>query len=144
MGIDDSGLLLISPAKKQPAAIASRSWDGCTKQGEGGEPDSHSESKYMVLKVFREQVLCSASKPLLSFQLDSSAGAVHTQTQGFCQDRHTILQVRIEKTEKRKDILYVFLVYNIKYRYGSVSSANTLNELNFETDMSFALKKNKL
>lgn len=36
MGIDDSGLLLISPAKKQPAAMASRSWDGCTKEGEGG------------------------------------------------------------------------------------------------------------
>lgn len=32
MGIDDSGLLLISPAKKRPAAIASRS---CTK-GVGG------------------------------------------------------------------------------------------------------------
>lgn len=81
MGIDDFGLCLISPAKKQPAAIAKGSWDGCTQKGCGVEPDSHSESKYMVLKVLREQVMHSDSKPLLSltlFQLDSSAGAVHT------------------------------------------------------------------
>lgn len=81
MGIDDFGLCLISPAKKQPAAIAKGSWDGCTQEGRGVEPDSHSESKYMVLKVLREQVMRSDSKPLLSltlFQLDSSAGAVHT------------------------------------------------------------------
>lgn len=63
----------------------------------------------MVLKVFREQVLCSASKPLLyltRFQLDSSAGAVHAQGPGFCQDRRTILQVRTEVTEERSFFLF--------------------------------------
>lgn len=63
----------------------------------------------MVLKVFREQVLCSASKPLLyltRFQLDSSAGAVHAQRQGFCQDRRTIPQVRTEVTEERRFFLF--------------------------------------
>lgn len=55
MGIDDFGLWLISPAKTQPAAIATRGsrdgWiqKGWEKKGElGWEPDSHSESKYMV------------------------------------------------------------------------------------------------
>lgn len=63
MGIDDFGLRLISPAKKQPAATAKgvggeggegpgmaahKKVGGTGVEGGGREPDIHSESKYMV------------------------------------------------------------------------------------------------
>lgn len=76
----------------------------------------------MVLQVFREQVLCSVSKPLLSltdFQLDSSVGAVQTQTQAF--SKTNTLHFRSGLRNLKGITIFAFLVYNIKYSYGSVS-----------------------
>lgn len=88
--VDGSGLPLISPTKL--IACSNKLVDPrmAVQKKNKREPDSHSESEYMVLKYVlgRSCALhqsCCFFPPLILFQLDSSAEETHLWTQTFAK-----------------------------------------------------------
>lgn len=126
---------------------ASRSWDGCTK--EGGEGNLiFTQRVNMVLKVFREQVLCSASKPLLSCPpwlcFSWTAQQEHYTRRHEPLPRQTTHYRRTSgldwgKWKENWFMLFLFIILSIcmvGYHLKCFDiGANTLNDLNAETDM---------